>query len=452
MKIQNRTTSVSLLGAILAIATSCATTPPVENFAPGANPAEEIQKLEAEMAAAGPSQLDVLSPDNYEKAREALEDAKEDLADKDDAEDILEEVAESRAYFKRATEFGKVAADTIPDVAAARARALEAGAKASLADDFREADEDLKEVADNIERNDLDKAKKKRAELQAAYLDLELRGIKRNNLAEAEGILRDVKRKDGDDEAPMTYAKAQKSIKDADAYITANRHDTAQIKVLSEKALEDARLAAQVTGMVRSGQYSEEAALKMVAANQDAAAKAAALAEKEAQLTATAAAATAAVGALGAQQAIDAKYEQARSMFSDQEAEVYRQGKNIVIRLRALEFDTAKAQLKGDSFPLLSKVNDVIAEFPQSQVTIEGHTDSRGGKAINEKVSQARAEAVKSYFEQNSKAEGAKYSAVGYDFQKPLASNKTEEGRSQNRRVDIVIQPEAAAAAPAEAN
>lgn len=442
MKFNNRAIQASLLGALVAIMGACATTPPVENFAPGTNPADEIAKLESEMGAAAPAQLDVMSPKNYEKAMEALRDAKEDLADKDDAEDVLEEVAESRAYFKRAQEFGKLAADTLPDVHAARALALKEGAKETMGSDFRDADDDLKSVADNIEKNDLDNAQKKRGELQAKYLDLELRAIQRNNLAEAEGLVKDAVRSEADERAPRTLAVAKKSIEDANAFIIANRHDTAQVKALSDKALADARHVVKITNDTKTQDMNEDAALKLEAANQDAASKASALAAKEAELNKTVAAAAASQGALDAQKAIDQKYEQARAMFSQNEAEVYRQGQNIVIRLRGLEFDSAKAQLKGGSFPLLSKVNNVIAEFPSSAVTVEGHTDSKGGKEINEKVSQARAEAVKSYFEANSKAENARYSAIGYDFQKPLASNKTEAGRAQNRRVDIVIAPE----------
>ncbi|RZA27218.1 MAG: OmpA family protein [Proteobacteria bacterium] len=442
MKFQSRTTQVSMLGAILAIMASCSTTPPVENFAAGANPAEEIQKLESEMTAAADSQLDVFSPENYKDAREALKDAQEDLKDKDDAEDILEEVAKSRAYFKRAVEFGKVAADTMPDVAAARALALKTGAKESISKDFRDVDEELKGVADNIEKNDLDKATKKRQELQGKYLDLELRGIKRNYISATEGNIRDAERNNADDRAPRTLAKAKKSYQDAEASINANRHDDAAIKPLADKATADAALLRKITDQVATGNFTEESALQLHAANLSTAEKSAALASTEAQLSKTTAAAATAQSSLDAQKAIDAKYEQARGMFSNNEAEVYRQGKNIVIRLRALEFDTAKAQLKGASFPLLSKVNDVIAEFPQSTVTIEGHTDSKGGKEINAKVSQARADAVKAYFESNSKAQGAKYSAVGMDFQKPLASNKTETGRAQNRRVDVVIVPD----------
>ncbi len=434
----------SILTAFLSIAAACSTTPAVENFPVDANPTDEVKKLETDLDKAVINQVDVLAPKNYGDARDAWKGAKKHLEGKDNAKDVLAEVAEGRAYLKRAEEFAKVGTANLGDVVAARQLALKESAKDNFGTEFRKADNELKEVTEDIEKNKLESAAKKRTELQGQYLDLELRGIRRKALAQAEGIVKDAERKDAEKWAPRTLAVAQKSIKDADAYIIANRHDEAQIKVLSDKALADAQHVVQVTGSAKSGEKttSEEAALRMEAANQAVTAKQAELANTEAKLSQTAAAASSAEGALAAKQATEQKYEHARSLFAKNEAEVYRQGNAIVIRLRNLEFDSAKADLKGSNFPILAKVQSVIAEFPASQVTVEGHTDSKGGKAINEKVSQARAEAVKSYFESNAKAEGAKYSAVGYGFQKPLATNKTETGRAQNRRVDIVIQPQ----------
>lgn len=440
MKFKN----ASILTAFLTVSAACSTTPVVENFPVGTNPTDEVQKLEADISAAAANQVDVLAPKNFDEARESLKDAKKDLEDKDDAKDVLAEVAEGRAYLKLANDYAKVSTQTMPDVVAARALALKEGAKDLHAQKFRKADDQLKDVAEDIEKNKTSSAEKNRAELQGQYLDLELQAIRTANLEEARGLVRAAERSDAKKWAPRTLEVAEKSIVDADAYIVANRHDTAKIKEMSAKALADAKFTKEITGKAKSGEKvtSEEAALRSVAAQQEIAAKESQLADTTAQLSKTEAAAGSAAAALAAKEAMDKKYEQARAMFTKQEAEVYRQGQAIVIRLRSLEFDTAKAQLKGKSFPVLAKVQDVIAEFPQSQVTVEGHTDSKGGKEINEKVSQARADAVKTYFESTSKVEGAKFSAIGYDFQKPLTSNKTEAGRAQNRRVDIVITPE----------
>lgn len=440
MKFKN----ASILAAFLSVAAACSTTPPVENFPVDANPTDEVRKLETDLDQASVDQLDVLSPKNYEEARDSLKDAKKGLEKKKDATDVLEDVAVGRAYLRQAQSFAKSSADNMTEVVKTRQLALDAGAKEAFPKDFRKADERLKDVSEDIEKNNTDTAMKKRDALLSSYLDLELRGIKHKNLAQAEGIVKDAERNGAKKWAPRTLATAQKSVKDAEAYITANRHDSAQIKVLSDKALEDAQHVVQITGAAKSGEKttSEEAALRMEAAKQAIASKESEIQDTQAELNKTEAAAASAQGALAAKQEMDKKYEQARAMFNKNEAEVYRQGQAIVIRLRGLEFDTAKAQLKGANFPVLAKVQDVIAEFPSSKVTVEGHTDSQGGKAINEKVSQARAETVKSYLENNAKVEGAAYTAVGYGFQKPLASNKTASGRAQNRRVDIVITPE----------
>ena len=135
-------------------------------------------------------------------------------------------------------------------------------------------------------------------------------------------------------------------------------------------------------------------------------------------------------------------YEKARAKFSPEEAEVYKQGKNLVIRMRGLEFPKAQAVIRGENFALLKKVDDVIASFDNSKVMIEGHTDSTGSKAINQKLSDERAMAVKQYLEANATNKEVAFDSKGFGFEKPIASNKSLEGRAQNRRVDVIIQPE----------
>lgn len=82
-------------------------------------------------------------------------------------------------------------------------------------------------------------------------------------------------------------------------------------------------------------------------------------------------------------------------------------------------------------------------DFGPSNIVIEGHTDSLGKKDLNEELAEKRAEAVKKYLESNDGGiESAKIEAIGLGDNKPLATNKTAEGRAQNRRVDIIITPE----------
>ncbi len=70
---------------------------------------------------------------------------------------------------------------------------------------------------------------------------------------------------------------------------------------------------------------------------------------------------------------------------------------------------------------------------------IEGHTDSTGSKELNERLSQERAESIEKYLVANSLIPDEKISAKGLGDSKPISTNKTPEGRSQNRRVDVII-------------
>jgi outer membrane protein OmpA-like peptidoglycan-associated protein len=72
-------------------------------------------------------------------------------------------------------------------------------------------------------------------------------------------------------------------------------------------------------------------------------------------------------------------------------------------------------------------------------VIVEGHTDAVGTKEANEKLSQRRADIVKDYFVKNDAISEDQISSVGKSFDEPITTNKTKEGRSKNRRIDLVI-------------
>jgi outer membrane protein OmpA-like peptidoglycan-associated protein len=132
--------------------------------------------------------------------------------------------------------------------------------------------------------------------------------------------------------------------------------------------------------------------------------------------------------------------EKARSEFTKNEAEVYQKGNTLTVRLRGLSFPSAKSDLSRSNFPLLAKVQKVIKDFGSTDVIVEGHTDSIGGKIANNKISQDRAQTVRDYFISNGMLSEDKIKAIGYGENGPLASNKTAAGRAQNRRVDVIIK------------
>jgi outer membrane protein OmpA-like peptidoglycan-associated protein len=90
---------------------------------------------------------------------------------------------------------------------------------------------------------------------------------------------------------------------------------------------------------------------------------------------------------------------------------------------------------------LLSKVRKAINAFPECTVSILGHTDSYGSDEKNLQLSTERAEAAKQYLLANSNLAASRIDAVGYGESKPLANNETAEGRTINRRIEVVIHP-----------
>jgi outer membrane protein OmpA-like peptidoglycan-associated protein len=144
---------------------------------------------------------------------------------------------------------------------------------------------------------------------------------------------------------------------------------------------------------------------------------------------------------LEAQARVKQQFEQVEKMFTSDEARVFRQGNNIILRLVGLSFDSGASQIKPENFDLLGKVEKAIDVFPRSELIIEGHTDSFGGDDLNQKLSQERAESVQQYMINAMRIPTYRLIATGYGETRPVASNETEAGRARNRRIDIVIKP-----------
>jgi OOP family OmpA-OmpF porin len=104
--------------------------------------------------------------------------------------------------------------------------------------------------------------------------------------------------------------------------------------------------------------------------------------------------------------------------------------------LKGLRFDTGKSSIKPLSFPILDDVVAIMKKNPKLKVEIQGHTDNRGAEKYNQQLSENRARSVMEYL-MGKGIEQSRLSSMGYGFSKPAASNLTEEGRAQNRRVEL---------------
>lgn len=105
----------------------------------------------------------------------------------------------------------------------------------------------------------------------------------------------------------------------------------------------------------------------------------------------------------------------------------------------AIYFDTGKATIKPVSYSLLDEVATALKSHDEvKQAQIEGHTDSMGDAALNKKLSQQRAEAVRAYLIDKG-VESSRLDAKGYGAEKPVAPNTTAKGRETNRRVEFKV-------------
>jgi outer membrane protein OmpA-like peptidoglycan-associated protein len=114
------------------------------------------------------------------------------------------------------------------------------------------------------------------------------------------------------------------------------------------------------------------------------------------------------------------------------------QGKIVI--LQKIFFDTAKATIKKESFPVLEAVAGILKANPDiKKVAIEGHTDDVGNDARNLELSDARAKSVMAWLTVTGGVEAARLSAQGYGETRPAVTGKTKDVREANRRVEFII-------------
>ncbi len=121
--------------------------------------------------------------------------------------------------------------------------------------------------------------------------------------------------------------------------------------------------------------------------------------------------------------------------------QVRREGDNIRLVMPGnITFATGQYDIRGDFYSVLNDVALVLVEFDKTAIKVSGHTDSTGSNALNQTLSEQRAESVRRYLVQQKVAAG-RVQAMGYGPRYPVASNDTTSGRQANRRVELELLP-----------
>jgi outer membrane protein OmpA-like peptidoglycan-associated protein len=255
-------------------------------------------------------------------------------------------------------------------------------------------------------------------------------------------------------------AKAEESARQAQESARRAQESAEQARVEQERRAqaESERLAAEkakaeaMQAQQSAQQAAEQARLAAEQAQKDKAAadeaRAAALAQQQAL-------AAEAERAKQAAQVSESQRQQAEAMRQQAEAEklalrerlrnqlntileTRETQRGLIVNISDVLFDFNKYTLKPGAREKLAKVAGILLAYPGLKIQLEGHTDSIGTDEYNQKLSEQRAEAVRSYLTSQS-VPGDTMTAIGLGKSGPVATNDTASGRQQNRRVDMVV-------------
>jgi outer membrane protein OmpA-like peptidoglycan-associated protein len=235
--------------------------------------------------------------------------------------------------------------------------------------------------------------------------------------------------------------RAAAAEREAAAQAAAQQAQTqAQLDQQRREQAEQARLQAE-QARAQAEQMKTEA---LTAAQQAAQEKAAADAARQQAMAAQAAASAEADRLRQANQQAEQEKAELRERLKQQFAailETRETARGLIVNINDVLFDFDKYTLKPGAREKLAKVSGILLAYPGLKVQLEGYTDSIGSDEYNQTLSQNRANAVMSYLVEQGVPQ-AGLSALGYGKANPVASNDTDAGRQQNRRVEMVVSGE----------
>lgn len=449
--------------------------------------AQDIQEslfkdVRAKIDEAKKESVNLMSPSFFNNAMEIYKEAQADYKDGASLSGIKEQIAEANNYLDKAFKTSEVGKVTFASVLKARTDALKAESDKNVPELWKLAEDRLRSAGEDLEDGDVNDARDGAKEAEDLFRNAELEAIKIAYLVETRKSIQRAEDNDVTDTAPVTLALAKKLVSDCETELNNNRYDTDLPRSLAQRAqyeishaffidkfindyknqdrtlesliLDTENELAKIAGLVDAEQKFDNgltpvadniaSKVELLISDKESLTQTVASLEQELkvlkdELSGLSAEKSDLAGKMERLNTIKKKYEAIDKMFSNQEAQILRKENDVIIRLVGLSFDVGQAVIKPENFGLLTKLQKAIKEFPDSKISIEGHTDSFGGDASNLQLSQKRADAVTQYLLANMSIDRSKVSSVGYGETKPIANNETKEGRAKNRRIDLII-------------
>lgn len=112
--------------------------------------------------------------------------------------------------------------------------------------------------------------------------------------------------------------------------------------------------------------------------------------------------------------------------------------RGLVISLSDVLFDVNRATLRSGGEQNMRRIAEILRQYPNNQISVEGHTDATGSDAYNQKLSEDRAASVRTALVSGG-VDASRVTSRGFGKTQPVATNATAEGRQRNRRVEVVV-------------
>jgi outer membrane protein OmpA-like peptidoglycan-associated protein len=436
------------------------------------------------LKSANDHQASLLAPGSYAEGAESYQRAESILESGGGIEAIQRNLTRAQSAFARAALAASAAQRTFATALEARSDAANAEAERFSAEEWRDAEAGLTDASTRLERGREESARRRAAEAEELYRSAELTAIQANYLNPTRSLLEAADKLRAQRYAPLSYQRARELLNEAETSLTENRYDTDQPRNIAQLAEHNAHHAIYVARLERRIRDNDstleqilldwEAAIGTLAdqvdrpvyfdaGHEDAVARIAdairnlkadlkfleqGVADRDAQIASL----EREVGgqseslsrvneALAKRDRERARFERVEALFEPDEAMVLRQSDSVILRLIGLNFASGSSRLGPEHESILGSVQRALADYPEANLVIEGHTDSFGSDASNQSLSQTRADSVRQYLLGAASLSPAAVQALGYGESQPVANNETPEGRQRNRRIDIVIYP-----------
>lgn len=436
------------------------------------------------LEAANAARASLLAPRSYAAGAEAYRRAESILQSGGSIDAISRFAGRAEEEFAAAAQAAEAARQRFRAALQARADAESVETERFVEDAWTAAEQALGEAAVRLERGRESSADRAAEQARERYREAELAAIEANYLSETRSLLDTARDLRAHRYAPISYERAQELLAAAEQALREDRYDTDRPRNLARTAEHNAhhaiyvsrlqrrindgdttleqilldwqaaigKLADQLDVPVYFDSGHEEAVQNMSQAIHTLQADIEFLEQAKADRDAQIAALQLEVGdqsqslervnqALAQRERQRQRFERVEGLFGTDQAIVLRQTDSVILRLIGLNFASGSARLTDAHATMLDTVKRALAEFPEANIVIEGHTDSFGSDSTNLTLSQERADAVQAYLLANTPLSPADVRALGYGESQPVANNETPEGRARNRRIDIVIYP-----------